>query len=315
MKLALSTNWNARRHEFGEGLVDDALELGFDALELGYDTTEQQADGVRRRIEEGKIEVGSVHAFCPVPFNAPHGYPELHLLASEDEDERAMAALLLKKTLSFAQRMDAKAVVLHAGRVYLRSFWGDLGSNILVDRFDVEGKLEAKRYQRYLKAALRRRARRAKKIMSHFCAALEPILPLFEKAGVQLCLENLPSIEAYPDEEEIAVLMERFKGSPLRYWHDIGHGQIRANMGWSGDHLETVRKLLPIIGGIHIHDCVPPANDAHIAAGEGETDFAQFAFFGEADILRVFEPSPRVSWESLQKSVALIRKLWIPPQG
>lgn len=312
MKIALSTNWNARNHESGEGLVDDALELGFDALELGYDTTEQQASGVRRRIDEGKIEVGSVHAFCPVPFNAPHGYPELHLLASDDEDERAMAALLLKKTLAFAQRMDAKAVVLHAGRVYLRSFWGDLGSNVLLDRFDIEGKLEAKRYLRYLNAALRRRTRRAKKIMPRFCAALEQLLPLFEKAGIKLCLENLPSIEAYPDEEEIVALMERFKGSPLRYWHDLGHGQIRANMGWSGDHVETVKRLLPLIGGIHIHDCVPPANDAHIAAGEGQTDFSKFAFFGTADVLRVFEPSPRVSWDSLRKSVALIRELWEP---
>jgi len=89
MRIALSTNWNTRRHVEGEAIADEILALGFDALELGYHTTEEIAEGVLRRVNSGAVTVDSVHAYCPVPVGAPHGYPELYLLASLDEDERA----------------------------------------------------------------------------------------------------------------------------------------------------------------------------------------------------------------------------------
>ena len=89
MQFALSTNWCSQRLESGEAIADKALELGFDALELGFRTTPGQADGFRRAL--GRIRVGSVHAFCPVPVSAPEGYPELYQLASLDEDARRIA--------------------------------------------------------------------------------------------------------------------------------------------------------------------------------------------------------------------------------
>jgi len=310
LKIAISTNWNVHHHKTGESLVDEALELGFDALELGYNTTEEIAKGVRHCIHDGRIEVDSVHAYCPVPFNAPHGYPELHLLASMDEDDRAMAALLLKKTLTFAQTVNAKAIVLHAGRIYLNSWLGNLDSNTLSNQMErVDGNKNAPAYQRFVKKAWKRRASRAKKMIPLFRDQLERVLPTFDRAGVLLCLENLPSIEAYPDEEEVVDLMRRFEGSPLRYWHDMGHGQVRENMGWISDHVESARKLLPYVGGIHIHDCAPMAHD-HLAPGEGSIDFAAFRFFAEREIIRVFEPSPKVPPESIKIALRHVRDAW-----
>ena len=161
MRFALSTNWNAQRHESGEALVDEILSLGFQALELGYHLTEELAAGVLRRVRAGAAAVDSVHAFCPVPIGAPHGYPELHLLASRDDDERAMAAILIGRTLTFAQTMGAKAVVLHAGRVFLDSIFGDAGSGRLLRVLRDEEGPEAPAYQRALAKALRRRQARA----------------------------------------------------------------------------------------------------------------------------------------------------------
>ena len=74
MQFALSSNWCNQRLESGEAIADKALELGFDALELGFRTTPGQAEGFRRAL--GRIKVGSVHAFCPVPVSAPEGYPD-----------------------------------------------------------------------------------------------------------------------------------------------------------------------------------------------------------------------------------------------
>ena len=309
MIIALSSNWNAKRRESGEALVDEALALGFDALELGYNTTDEHVKGIKRRMAEGKIIVNSVHAYSPVPIGAPHGYPELHLLASPDEDERVLAAILLGKTRDFAESMGARAVVLHAGRVFLDSFWGSLNSGRLEAVAEREGSTQAPKYQRMLARAKKRRTKRAAALFEGFCASLEKILPSFEKANLKLCLENLPSIEGFPDEEEIQRLCDRFKGSPLRYWHDMGHGQVRSQMRWMGDHAEVAKHLLPITGGIHIHDAAPLMVD-HLPPGDGYIPFPKFAFYASDEIIKVFEPAPAVRAEALRKGLQLVRKAW-----
>jgi len=308
MRFSLSTNWNVRRHDDGEKLVDEIVALGFGALELGYHMTEELAVGVRRRVEAGAVTVDSVHAYCPVPIGAPHGYPELYLLASLDEDERAMAAILIGKTLTFAASMGARAVVLHAGRIFLNSFFSDLHTRTLVDILEREGAPEAERYQRMLAKALRRRAARVRKYFDGFCLSLEALLPKFEKAGVALCLENLPSIEAFPDEREMLMLKQRFDTPALAYWHDMGHGQVRENLGWS-QHVEAARGLLPVTRGVHIHDALPLLND-HLPPGKGAIDFEAFSFYGADEVIKVFEPGPDVTGVELSEALSLVQTAW-----
>lgn len=321
MRISLSTNWNVSRHEKGEALVDEILSLGFDALELGYNMTEELAAGVRRRVAEGRVAVDSVHAYCPVPVGAPHGYPELYLLASLDDDERAMASVLLGRALTFAESMGARAVVLHAGRISLRSwFGGDLYTPALVDVLDEEASADAPRYRKLLAKALRRRASRVRKYYDGFCLSLDTLLPRFEKAGVTLCLENLPSVEAFPDEREMLMLKRRFPASALAYWHDMGHGQVRENLGWIR-HADTARDLLSVTRGIHIHDALPLVND-HLPPGKGMIDFSAFRFYAADEVIKVFEPAPKVPAADLQTALGLIRSVWgetstpaVPPRA
>lgn len=308
MRFALSTNWNVKRHVEGEALVDEILGLGFDALELGYHTTEELAAGVRRRVEAGAVAVDSVHAYCPVPIGAPHGYPELYLLASADEDERVMASILIGRTLDFAVSMGAKAVVLHAGRIALKSFLGELDTPLLAETLMEEGTPDGPQYQRLLAKACGRRAKRVPKVFDRFCLSLAALLPRFEKAGVALCLENLPSIEAFPDEREAVMLKRRFDTPALACWHDMGHGQVREYFGWVS-HAESARTLLPFIGGVHIHDALPLMDD-HLPPGKGGIDFGAFAFFGAPEVIKVFEPSPQVTPEALAESLAFVRRAW-----
>lgn len=308
MKIALSTNWNSTRHGQGEGIVDEALELGFDSLELGYDLTREQADGIMRRVNAGAIDIGSVHAYSPVPVGAPHGYPELHLLASQDEDEGALAGVMLRQTADFAASVGAKVVVLHAGRVFLNSWLGaKCDSSALVDLARRKG-LDSG-YERLLKKAKKRRTARGRKTMAMFMRRLEKNLQHCQKRGVLLALENLPSIEGFPDEDEMTGLIERFKDSPLRYWHDMGHGQVRSNLHWIGSHSFIAERMLPFTAGIHIHDCRPYDRD-HLPPGAGQINFAEFSFYGKADICRVFEPARNVPPEDLKKGLELIRTAW-----
>lgn len=309
MKFSLSSNWSIARHREGESLVDEALALGFDALELGYHTTEKIAEGVRNRLKTGAIEVWSVHAFCPVPIGAPHGYPELYLMASLDDDERALAKHWVEQTLEFATTVDAKAVVLHAGRIYLRSIFGSLSTDSLVYALeDADDQPQAPAVVRVTRRIKERRARRVRKIYDAFCLSLDTLLPKFERAGITLCLENLPSVEAFPDEDEMIMLKERFPTPALAQWYDLGHGQLRENLGLI-NNVAAAQRLLPFTRGIHIHDALPLMRD-HLPPGKGEIDFKGLSFYGADNIIRVFEPSPKVSHEDLLTALQFVRNAW-----
>ena len=309
MRFALSTNWNARRHTDGGALVDEILSLGFDALELGYHTTEAQAEGIKRRITSGAIAVDSVHAYCPVPLSAPHGYPEIHLLASLDDDDRAMAKILLGQTLDFAASMGARAVVLHAGRLLLKSWFKSYTTGTLLDALeDVERDMANPKFQKVMGKVLTCRTQQAGKIFDAFCLSLDTLLPRFERAGITLCLENLPSVEAFPDAQEMAMLKERFATPFLAYWHDMGHGQVREYLGLE-NHLAVAQSLLPVTGGIHIHDAKPPMED-HLLPGKGLIDWNAFSFYGSANLLRVMEPSPETGPVALGIALRDLRKVW-----
>lgn len=314
MFFALSTNWNSLRHTRGEALVDEALALGFEALEMGYHMTAELAAGIRHCTSEGRIRVSSVHAFSPVPVGAPFGYPELYLLASLDEDERAMATMFLHKTLDFAQEMGAQAVVLHAGRIKMRSLFNRISTESLLAVLEgVDEDREAPAMREALKKAEKRRARYARKIFDTFCLTLEHLLPRFEAAKVALCLENLPSLEAFPDEREMLMLKQRLPTPALAHWHDLGHGATRGYLGLI-DHVRSAREMLPITRGIHIQDTVPP-EDAHLAPGEGQIDFSAFAFYNTEDVLKVFEPGRHVEAARLQRGLAYLRELWQAAPG
>jgi sugar phosphate isomerase/epimerase len=302
MDFHLSTNWNASRHATGEGLVDEILELGFAGVELGYQLSEPQAAGVLRRVQAGAVRVGSVHAYAPYPLGAPGGHPELYLLASRDEDERVMATLLLQKTLRLAAEAGARAVVVHAGRIPVSP-----DSNELIESAEDDG-ITSRRYLKLWQRNQRRRARRTRKHLDALCRSLDLILPQCARLHLTLCLENLPSWEALPTEEEMLELHQRYASPHLAYWHDIGHGQVRENLGWIR-HREAAERLLPITAGLHLHDVRPMAQD-HLPPPYGTLPFAAFAFYGTAPVLRVLEPAPGIPAKDLVAARQHLQSVW-----
>ena len=308
IRFALSTNWCAKRFSDGAAIADLAGEMGFDALELGYNTSFEQVPGFKSRID--RMPVDSVHAFCPVPVSAPRGYPELHLLASEDEDERALAAAFLRKSIQFAAETGARAVVLHAGRVFLRSWLGNLGSDRLMPLWrNVRGTADAGIYSTLLEKAKRRRRKRGAARMDVFCRELEKLFPALESAHVRVALENLPSIEGFPDEDETLEIARRYPGAPVAAWFDIGHAEIRAAFRWTGSAAGEAARLAGCIAGCHIHD-VKGLDGDHCAVGEGHVDFAALRVLASPRILHVFEPAPGVSRTALQSGLESLRRIW-----
>ncbi len=310
MRFALSTNWNNGRLADGSAIVDEALELGFDALELGFRTTPEQLAGFKRRLDE--MPVDSVHAYCPVPVGAPSGHPELHQLADPDEDERALARLLLKQTLRCAQEVGARVVVTHAGYVRLDGWFVNRGSDalkVLILGKDGQPEPQNPRHVKFLAKARARRNVRGVKLRDTFRRELDLVLPDLEKAGVTLALENLPSLEGFPNAEEAEFLMKDLAGAPVKLWFDTGHARVRECHGWSESATDIATRVGDHVCGLHLND-VMDYQDDHRQPGWGKVDFAALAPLARRDVLRVFEPHRPVSFEDLKSSVTWMRKLW-----
>lgn len=302
VQFALSTHWNAHRHLHGEALIDEILALGFDAVELGYDTRIDLVPGIRKRIEEGAIKANSVHVFCPVPVGAPRGHPELFTMADPDPRTRQGAIQHTSHTLRFAAEVGARCAVCHAGNVAMdhlsRNLW-DLAAS---------GRQHTSAFEKTKLKLQIDRDKRAPKQLQFLEDSISRILPVLDETGVNLCFENLPTWEAIPTEIELEHLLRKFNHPRLRYWHDIGHGQIRQNMGFI--NLERwLDRLSPWLAGMHVHDVLPPAMD-HVMPPRGQVEFGRLKKFAQMDIFRVIEPHTQTPPDDIVAGLKHLRAAW-----
>lgn len=283
MRFSLSTNWNSREREDGDAMLDEIAALGFDRIELGYALTHGQAEAVRRRVRAGEFRVSSVHAFCPFPLPGVRPDPEPFSLCDRKDfrgRRRGIEAAL--GCARFASEMGAPAMVLHAGRAPV--FRAARRLQHLVE----DGLRRTPKYERALLKFQMKRERRAEKGLETLRASLDLVLPEFEKLGVRLCLENLPTADAIPNEPETFALLREYEGSPLAYWHDWGHGQIRHELGLVHQGM-LLKRLRDRIGGMHLHDVRPPLEDHSMPPG-GLVDFRLLEPFVGTGIPLVLEP-------------------------
>ena len=308
MRLSLSTCWNSERHETGEAMLDEIESLGFDTVELGYALSFGQAEGVRRRLREGRIKVSSIHAFCPNPKPGSHAGPEpFSICDPADFRGRRHGIEAVLASARFAAELGVRPMVLHAGRVPV------FRAARRLDALVADGVRDERpeRYERKLARFQDKRARKARKPFETLRASLEILLPELEKLGVLLCLENLPTADGCPDENEMTQLLREFEGSPLRYWHDAGHGQRRHELRLV-HHAGVVKRLGPHIGGFHLHDVFPPLEDHRMPPG-GLVDFKLFAPFVATDRPLVFEPRPARTAEEIVRAREYLSRLWNLP--
>jgi sugar phosphate isomerase/epimerase len=302
MEFALSTHWNAGRHGSGETMVEEILNLGFRRLELGYDLRLELVPGVQAMIRNGSVKVDSVHNFCPVPMGATRGHPEIWTLAARDDRERESAIHHTLRTIRFAAEIGARVVVTHSGNVEMPMI-----STQLFDLCIAQQQFSP-RYEKLRLKLQEQRDRKAPRQFELLLKSLERLLPVLEETGVLLGIENLPTWEAFPTEVEFEQIVARFGAKHIRYWHDIGHGQIRQNIGFI-NHERWLERLTPYLAGMHVHDVAPPATD-HVMPPRGHIDFSRFQRFAVSDMVRVIEPSSRTPAAEVAEGLAYLQKTW-----
>ena len=283
-------------------MIEEILSLGLGCVELGYDLRSELIPGVKTMVESRAIRVKSVHNFCPVPVGAPRPHPELYTPASPDRREREFAVVHISKTLRFAAEMGARVVVCHSGNVDMPKYSFDLL------RMASRNEQFSEPYESLKLKAQLARDKKAPRQIDYLSESLEALLPVVRETGVLLALENLPTWEAIPSELESEQLMKRFHSSGIRLWWDIGHAQIRENLGFINAS-RWLRRLAPFIDGMHIHDVAPPGQD-HIMPPRGHVDFKALSDLAKMDMVRVLEPAPDTEAGQIVRAIDFLRETW-----
>lgn len=301
-EFGISTRWNAHRHTHAESMVDEILALGVRRVELGYNIRSDFVPAIKRLIQEKIIHVDSVHNYCPVPAIASAGDPELFTMASPDRRVRDAAHTYTAQTIRFAAEIGAKIVVVHCGNVDMKALTPELAALCRA------GKRYSNTFEQLKYKLVVQREKRVSAQLANMRKEIERLIPLLQETKIRLGMENLPSWEAIPTEQECLAIIKEFGAEHLCSWHDFGHGQIRENLGLS-HHRRSLESLSHVLGGVHIHDVIPPATD-HVMPPAGSIDFTQFRRFVMGETVRILEPSPHISSADVADGLRVLREAW-----
>ena len=109
--LALSTCWCSPRQEDGYAMLVEMAELGFTHVELSHGIRITLVPGILRAVEEGIIQVSSVHNFCPLPPGVNQAAPNLFEPSASDPREHDQWLRYTRRSLEFAGQVGARIMV------------------------------------------------------------------------------------------------------------------------------------------------------------------------------------------------------------
>ncbi len=299
---SFSTCWNSHRHTDGRAMLREIRELGFEYAELSHGTRISLMPGILEAVDSGEIRISSLHNFCPLPMGVNYSAPNLYQFSAERPRERELAQRYTVKTIEFAARVKAPAVVLHVGSLDMKNYTDKLLG--LVER----GQKETSKYKKLCIELDQKRESKKEAFVERTKAVLQKVLPEAESRGVKLGIENRQALEELPIESDYPALFRDLASPSLVYWHDTGHAQIKENLGFI-DHAMHLESLRDRLFGFHIHDVQFPGRD-HCAPGSGTVNFAALKPLVKAQHLKVFEFGPGLTVEEAKRGVEYVKRVW-----
>ena len=284
-------------------MVREMVGLGFKRIELSHGIRLTLVPGILQAVEEGMVEISSVHNFCPLPSGFLHAAPNLFEPSTADSRERASWNRHTLQTLDFAVRVGVSRVVLHSGsvRFLLPSHHKKLGRWIRKSGLKAVELLEDSRFVKKRDRAMKRIRKAAKATMQRVKERFTQAIEWAKERNVTLCIENREGLEEMPLDSGLGDFISELDApGQIGYWHDTGHAQIKHQFGLL-DHREHLCAVQTRLAGFHLHDVTAEGVD-HQPIGSGTVDFQMIAGFVRPEHVLVLELSPHVSPEDVLQS-------------
>lgn len=295
--ISFSTCWNSGRHTAGDEMLREIKDLGFDLVELGHGIRISLMPGIQKMFDAGEVRFSSLHNFCPLPVEIMQASPDCYKFSAAYSKERERAIKQTFQTIDFAERLGASFVVLHCGEIEMNPITDEL--IVLAKR----GEIFSRKYVRMKLKAVQTREAAAPPYLERVKDSLKRVAEYAAKKNIRLGVEGRRGYEEIPSERELPALLDELNSPQLGYWHDLGHIQIKENLGFL-DHWEWLRQIGARAFGCHLQDCIWPAQD-HQPPFAGMVDLEKLVPLLPPNCLFVWEMSPRKTPEEIRRSVAL----------
>ena len=271
--------------------------LGFNLIELGHGIRISLLPGIQKMFEAGEVSFSSLHNFCPLPVEVLTASPDCYEMSAPEARDRARALKQTLQTIDLAGRLRAPFVVLHLGSVSMNPITDELIT------YARKGALFSRRYVQKKIDAVRKREERGPTVLQRVKECLRPIVAHAASKNVRLGIEGRRAYEEIPSERELPELLDEIASPHVGYWHDMGHTQIKQNIGFL-NHAEWLQKMAPRTFGCHMQDVKWPGRD-HQAPFLGDMKLDALTRLLPPDCQVVWELGPDCSAEEIMRSRAI----------
>jgi len=299
--FSLSTAWGWRHTSDAKELIEEARRLGFDCLELHHALSVATVMEMHEAFEKGEIAVSSLHNFCPaiqwLPFSSPG--PDIYSPSSLEQRERSMAVKKTKHTVDTAQRFGAKVVVMHLGRVEMKSL-----TPALIELY-AAGQKQNPRFEKIKGKLLAKREKKAPRHLDVLYKSLDELVAYSQPKGIRIAVENRYYLEEIPSFEEIKLILDKFEGTNVCYWHDVGHAQCYEELEVMPQE-SFLQMFSTRMAGIHLHDVIGVSD--HRVPLTGNFDFTRLKPYLSNETIKVVEAFVPAPEEDVVRGMEYIRE-------
>ncbi len=300
--FGISTAWRSAITDSGNELLDRMLESGLSSLEIDYRVTGPMLQQMLPRLRSSEFQILTVHNYVPHPDGIPkqEASGDIFLLSAPDREERDLAIKNAIKTIHFAADMEARLVVFHLGRVEMED-----ESDRLFEFYE-QGKIGDDEAGEWLEKKLTERRSKAAPYFDAVLRSLDRLNTEAFRLGILIGAENRYHYTQIPFGDEFDHIFSEFAGGAVRYWHDVGHGEVFHRLNILDHEKDLLERYREHLAGMHIHD-IDGLKD-HRAPGLGDFPFEKLKPYLNQHSIRILEIHQQASAQEVQAGVELLQR-------
>jgi sugar phosphate isomerase/epimerase len=172
-------------------------------------------------------------------------------------------------------------------------------------QYFISNRIDSEEAQIFLHNKLKERNTHKPKHMDSLLSSLDRLVPVAEKQGVLLGLENRYHYHELPGLDDFRLVFDAFQGAPIGYWHDTGHAHANETLGFIGRNT-LLQNYADKLIGVHLHDAI--GLDDHVPPGSGEIDFTALKPFLKTDTIKVIELKPGIPVSEVSEGIRFVRE-------